>query len=238
MSSSFTTAVDIATARGAVIFPYPLRDESAARYADSVNAKFASPDRTRGFSLSPQSLRTVPPGYRLVLPSPNGAALCFGAVHPILLAACLRNAAAVARAADGLGSTIAVIPTGERWPAGDLRPSLEDLVGAGAVIATLPGSRSPEAALAATAFEHFREGLLQAFRESVSGKELIARGFGLDIDIAAELNVSENVPRLVNGTLVSWGLHGAGTFVDTLGEDASAKAPGVDLPGSASARVS
>jgi len=200
---SFTTAVDIATARGGVVFPYPLKGESAAAYADSVNAKVAFTDRTQGFSLSPASLRSLPAGYRLVLPSPNGAALCFGADHPIVLTGCLRNAKAVAQAALSLGSTVAVIPAGEMWPTGELRPSLEDWVGAGAIVASLPASRSPEARLAAAAFEHFRHSLPQALRDSVSGKELIERGFARDIDLAAELNVSRNVPHPVNRAFVS-----------------------------------
>jgi 2-phosphosulfolactate phosphatase len=156
--------------------------------------------------LSPASLRNLPPEYRLVLPSPNGAALSFSVDHPTVLAACLRNATAVAQTAASLGSTVAVIPAGEMWPTGELRPSLEDWVGAGAVIATLSGSHSPEAMLAAAAFGHFREDLPQLLRESGSGKELIERGFGLDIEIAAELNVSTNVPRLVNRAFVSMGL--------------------------------
>lgn len=199
---SFTTAVNIATARGGVVFPYPYRDASAAAFADSVDAKLASAERTGGFSLSPRSLLTLPAGYRLVLPSPNGAALCATAEHPVLLAACLRNAAAVARTAASLGSTVAVIPAGELWPDGHLRPSFEDLVGAGAVIHALTGSRSAEAELAAAAFAHFRERLPQALRQSGSGKELIARGCGTDVDLAAELNVSENVPRLVERAFV------------------------------------
>jgi 2-phosphosulfolactate phosphatase len=200
---SFTTSIDIATARGGTIFPYPLKGESAADYADSVNAKLASADRARGFSLSPASLRSLPAGYRLVLPSPNGAALSFAVDHPIVLAGSLRNATAVAHTAAGLGSTVAVIPAGEIWPTGELRPSLEDWVGAGAVISTLSGIRSPEAALAAAAFDRFSGGLLHALRESVSGKELIERGFGLDVDAAAELNVSKNVPRLINRAFVT-----------------------------------
>jgi 2-phosphosulfolactate phosphatase len=135
---SFTTAVDVATGRGGAIFPYPVKGESAAEYAASMDAKLASTDRGSGFSLSPASLRNLPAGYRLVLPSLNGAALSYGANHPIVLAACLRNAAAVARAAAALGSTVAVIPAGEMWAMGELRPSLEDWVGAGAVIAALP----------------------------------------------------------------------------------------------------
>ncbi len=200
---SFTTAIDIATARGGVIFPYPLKGESAASYAGSLNAHLASADRDSGFSLSPASLRDLPSGYRLVLPSPNGAALSFAVTHPIVLAGCLRNAAAVARTAARLGSTVAVIPAGEMWATGELRPSLEDWIGAGAVIAACTGSQSPEASLAAAGFSYFRENLSQALRESVSGKELIERGFGLDVGLAAELNVSTNVPRLVNRAFVS-----------------------------------
>ena len=200
---SFTTAVEIATGRGGEVFPYPFKDESAAEYTASLNAKLASADRARGFSLSPESLQNLPPGYRLVLPSPNGAALCYGVEHPILFAACLRNASAVAAAAAVAGSTVAVIPAGERWHGGDLRPCLEDWVGAGAVIAALPGRRSPEADLATAAFNHFRERLPQALRNCGSGRELIERGFGRDVDIAAEVNVSANVPRFVNRAFVA-----------------------------------
>jgi 2-phosphosulfolactate phosphatase len=200
---SFTSAIDIATARGGVVFPYPLQDESAASYASSLNAHLASPDRGSGFSLSPASLRNIPAGYRMVLPSPNGAALSFSVDHPIVLAACLRNAAAVARAAARLGSTVALIPAGEMWPTGELRPCLEDWIGAGAVIDACPGTRSPEASLAAAAFRYFRDDLAGTLRASSSGKELIERGFGLDVELAGELNVSTNVPRLVTRAFVS-----------------------------------
>jgi hypothetical protein len=89
------------------------------------------------------------------------------------------------------------------WSTGELRPSLEDWLGAGAVIAACPGSHSPEASLAAAAFSYFREDLSRALRGSGSGKELIERGFGLDVDLAAELNVSTNVPRLVTRAFIT-----------------------------------
>jgi 2-phosphosulfolactate phosphatase len=199
---SFTTALDIATSRGAIVFPYPLKDKSAADYAVTVNANLPSGDRGSGFSLSPASLESLPAGYRLVLPSPNGAALSFAADHPVILAVCLRNAVAAGRMAARLGSTFAVIPAGETWSTGELRPSLEDLIGAGAVIDSLPGSRSPEADLAVAAFERFRDHLPGSLQRSSSGKELIQRGFAADVDLAAELNVNLNVPRLVNRAFV------------------------------------
>ena len=200
---SFTTALEIATARGAAVFPYPLKGRPAEEYAASQGARLASGDRTGGFSLSPASLLTLPAGFRLVLPSPNGAALSYHADHPVVLAACLRNATAVARAVTGLGRTFAVIPAGETWPSGELRPAVEDLIGAGAVIAGLPGTRSPEADMAVACFERFRPDLAAALRVSSSGKELIARGFAQDVELAAEFDVSANVPRLVARAFVS-----------------------------------
>ncbi len=201
---SFSTAVDIATARGAIVFPYPFKDDSAEAYADSVGAgvasnRLASNKRGDGFSLSPDSLRRIPDGYRLVLPSPNGAALCFSAGCRNLLTGCLRNASAVSEAAKRLGSTIAVIPAGETWDDGSLRPCLEDLIGAGSVIAGLPGRRSPEAELAVAAFERFANDLPAVLRSCASGKELIERGFATDVDLAAEHNVSRNAPVLKEG---------------------------------------
>lgn len=201
---SFTTSVEIATARGGVVFPYPLKGESAAIFAASVHAEVASARRGEGFSLSPASLTGLPAGSRLVLPSPNGAALAFSLDHRIVLAACLRNATAVARAAARLGSTIGVIAAGEQWPSGELRPCLEDWIGAGAVIAALPGRRSVEAAAAHTTFDRFRERLLETLCLTGSGKELIGRGFGTDVELAARLDIGTNVPRLVDRAFVAF----------------------------------
>jgi 2-phosphosulfolactate phosphatase len=193
---SFTTALDIAAARGAVVFPYPLKNPAAANYAEALDAQLASAVRSIGYSLSPASLESLPAQYRLVLPSPNGAALAFAAGNGVVLAGCLRNASAVAGMAARLGSTFAVIPAGETWDTGELRPSLEDCIGAGALIASLPGARSPEAELAAASFERFRGDLAGALRKSASGKELLERGFARDLELAAAYDVSEHVPRL------------------------------------------
>jgi 2-phosphosulfolactate phosphatase len=199
---SFTTAVDIATARGGVVFPFPYRGGLAANYAALMDANAAS-ERGSGFSLSPASLRELPAGYRLVLPSPNGAALSFSVEHPIVLAGCLRNATAVGQAASRLGSTVAVIAAGEMGAGGEFRTCIEDWIGAGAVIDACTGRRSTEASIAAGAFGYFRKGLAQTLRDSPSGKELTERGCIVDVDLAAEMNVSSNVPCLVDRAFVS-----------------------------------
>jgi 2-phosphosulfolactate phosphatase len=195
---SFTTAVEVATARGAAVFPFPWMRPAAAYYAASIGA-VAAARRGHGYSLSPPSLCEIPAGCKLVLPSPNGSALAFGVEHDKVLAGCLRNASSVAAAAAKMGKTIAVIPAGELWADGGLRPCFEDWAGAGAIIANLAGRKSPEARMAQAAFEAARAELPRLMRECGSGKEMIGRGYPDDVEMAAELDISVNVPWLVDG---------------------------------------
>ncbi len=193
---SFSTCVEIATNNGAVILPYRWNDESALDYAKQANAELASRKRTSsdGYSLSPSSLINIPAGTRLVLPSPNGASLTLRTGQTPTLAGCLRNCEAIAHFAQSYGYRISVIPAGERWEDGSLRPALEDLVGAGAILRYLSGRLSPEAAVAVAAFEGLKDNLVTALRKCSSGKELIARGFAADIELAAAINTSSCVP--------------------------------------------
>ena len=199
---SFSTAVDIAVGRGAAVMPYPWRDPTAAEFAASHGALLAGKRSAGGYSLSPASLQGLKPGDALVLPSPNGATLSLNA-GPAVWTACLRNCRAVAAAVRRVGSPVAVIPAGEQWPDGELRPCTEDLLGAGAVLAHLSGPFSPEAEMAAAAFEHFRHRLEEALAGCTSGQELAARGFQKDIAIAAEYAVSDVAPVSRGGRFVA-----------------------------------
>lgn len=201
---SFSTCVDVVCARGAAVLPYRWRDETAARYAAEQGAILVGSRSACGYSLSPSSLAAIPPATRLVLPSPNGAALSLqAAAVGTTVAACLRNAVAVARFVGSLGRPVAVIACGERWPDGSLRPAWEDLVGAGAVIAELSGPRSPEAQAACDAFLAARSDLRERLRACSSGRELIERGFAADVDLAAAHSASDCVPLLEDGAFVS-----------------------------------
>ncbi|MFB2769138.1 2-phosphosulfolactate phosphatase [Pelatocladus sp. BLCC-F211] len=51
--------------------------------------------------------------------------------------------------------------------------------------------------IAVSAFHAVNKNLLAYFKKSSSGKELIARGFESDVEIAAALNVSDCVPLFV-----------------------------------------
>jgi 2-phosphosulfolactate phosphatase len=192
----FSTAVDIAVARGASVLPYRWRDASAEAFAETKGALLASSRSAGGYSLSPPSLQSIPQGTALVLPSPNGSAICSAAVAIATYAACLRNCRAVAAHALTRGSRIAVVPAGEQWGNGTLRPAIEDLIGAGAVLAFLPGKPSPEAETAIAVFERFERHLHDALFRSTSGKELVERGFACDVEVAAEYAVSAAVPMM------------------------------------------
>jgi 2-phosphosulfolactate phosphatase len=198
---SFTTAVDIAVANGAAVYPYRGPATDLPAFATSVNALVAHHTREPqpGYSLSPASLQTIPPGTRLVLPSPNGSTLSLATGGAHTLAGCLRNARAVAARARELGQRITIIAAGERWPGGLLRPALEDLLGAGAILTHLPGRPSPEAEVAAAAFRHARPNLLNLILHCGSGKELVGRGFAADVHLASQLDASSAAPLLVAG---------------------------------------
>lgn len=205
---SFSTSVDVATARGASIYPHPFENTSdglarAEQAAVAVGAVLARPRKAAGgqYSLSPVSLANVAPASRIMLPSPNGSRLTLACGATPVFAGCLRNATAVAESARAFaaGRDIAVIPAGERWPDDSLRPAIEDWLGAGAIIAGLGLPCSPEAELVRLAFEAARAGVADLVRDSISGRELIDAGYEGDVEMAVDLDVSDGAPLLVDG---------------------------------------
>lgn len=201
---SFTTAVSVAVNRGGVVFPYRWKDDSRLAFAQEVGAVLAGPRGTGTYSLSPLSLRSVKSGERIVLPSPNGSTISLATGNTPTYAGCLRNARAVAVAAMRHGPRIGVIPCGERWSDdATLRPALEDLIGAGAVIAELKGTRSPEATAAVWAFEGAAASLRETIGACASGKELIERGHPQDVEIACDLGADAKAPWLVGGAYMA-----------------------------------
>lgn len=208
---SFTTAVTVAVERGARVWPH-VGGESAGVLAREIGAVLAGNRGSHeGLTLSPSSLLQIEQDARLVLPSPNGSAIAFAAVNDgvtaigggvTVLAGCLRNATAVGRHVRDF-ARIGVVPAGERWGDGSLRPAYEDLVGAGAVIERIvahdPATRlSPDAEAAALAFRSLRP-----LEQCPSGRELVERGFADDVRIASELDVCDVVPRLTEGRFLA-----------------------------------
>jgi 2-phosphosulfolactate phosphatase len=209
---SFTTSVDVAVTRGTAVFPFRWRDERAAAFARSLGAELAvgrsAAAPATPWSLSPRALRDAPFTRRLVLPSPNGSSIAAAAAGLPVVAGSLRNARAVGRwlRISGYGTPerpVLVVASGEKWPDGSLRPALEDLLGAGAVIAALDSeSLSPEAFACAAAYTDVGD-VAAAVRACASGQELITSGYAADVEIAVATDASETVPLLRDGAFRS-----------------------------------
>ncbi|MGC4894474.1 2-phosphosulfolactate phosphatase [Micromonospora sp. DT31] len=208
---SFTTTVEVAVSRGMRVHPFPW-GEQADEYARRIGAVAAVGRRQmtpeRPWSLSPAALRTAPVVADLVLPSPNGSAISAAAstTGVPVVAACLRNAAAVGRwlRAQGYGTNdapVGVVAAGERWPDGSLRPCVEDQLGAARVLDVLaeaPGGLSVEAAMVLAGLASTPD-VAAAVRGCVSGRELAEGGFAEDVAVATEVDVSAVVPVLRQG---------------------------------------
>jgi len=201
---SFSTALTVAVERGAKVWPHT-GGESAGQLARDIDAVLAGNRSSHeGVTLSPASLRDLADDARLVLPSPNGSSIAFAAVNGALpvVAGCLRNAHAVARHLRDV-ERIGIVPAGERWGDGSLRPAYEDLVGAGAVVERLtaeePGVElTPDAEAAAAAFRWLRP-----LAQCPSGIELIDKGYADDVTIAEQVDASDVVPVMVEGRFVA-----------------------------------
>jgi 2-phosphosulfolactate phosphatase len=193
---SFSTSVSVAVERGASVLPYRFDYPSAKTQAERDGLTLAvhrnDVSERHPYSLSPASLQRLPRGTKLLLPSPNGATCCFRALEcgaKNVLVGSLRNARATARAAERMGKRIAVIAAGERWPDGSLRPALEDLLGAGAILSYLRSDdKSPEAQSSLAAFANADGRLTEMLLSCTSGKELVDRGDARDAEIAAQLS--------------------------------------------------
>ena len=207
---SFTTTLSVALDAGIAVLPFRVRGDRAAAYAAEADATLAvgrSVARGDQISLSSSTIRdrTEHPA-RLVLPSPNGSTISYelAGSATTVVGASVRNARAVASwmsATYPQDTTIAVIAAGEQWPDASLRPAIEDLWGAGAVLSAMAGSGwlpmfSPEAEAASTAWNSVELDFAARLEHCASGRELIDGGYPRDVAVAAEMNTSAVVPVL------------------------------------------
>jgi 2-phosphosulfolactate phosphatase len=212
---SFTTTVGVAVERGIDVLPFRWRDSRAREHAASRDALLAvgrleAREQAGQVSLSPAAMAGVRDVERIVLPSPNGSTITWAlaGTGARVVAGSLRNAAAVADHLAPLlrdGATCVVVPAGERWPDDTLRPCVEDLWGAGAILAALAargvGGLSPEARAATHAWAGVR--LPADLHDCAGGRELAAAGFADDVSIAAAVDASDVVPGLEGEAFVA-----------------------------------
>ncbi|WP_421379432.1 2-phosphosulfolactate phosphatase [Bacillus salacetis] len=226
---SFSSAVVSALHHGALIYPYP-PDLDGIEYARLVEAEYilgrAEAARKGKPTLSPVSFNEGQGGKKYVLASLNGAYCTWIASGvPALLAGSLLNASAAAAAANKIrkkvNCSITIVPCGEQWSDvkghdDTLRPSVEDYLGAGAILSCLKGSKSPEALVCENAFNSSRSKISDLIWECGSGRELRERGFGNDVKHCSRLNALQVVPSLLGDHFVPFSeemLQPGGKFV-------------------------
>lgn len=210
---SFSTTLTVALERGItplVMSPEEIEARGGYEATEAwLGAKVISKTRRvtdGGCSLSPASVLRAVGLDHVVFTSLNGAravASSAGATATVVLS--LRNRAACARVVARLrketGRRVTVVPCGEHWSSTSdrdgFRPSLEDWWAAGALATRLAEhglSLSPEADVAAEAVASTAPRHRGLIHECVSGRELVAKGFAEDVEISAELDVSDAVP--------------------------------------------
>ncbi|MDZ5471474.1 2-phosphosulfolactate phosphatase [Bacillus sp. 31A1R] len=212
---SFSSTVVSALSQGAIIYPYP-PNLDGKEYADQLGAEYilgrAEAAKMGKATLSPVSFTEEHANKKYVLTSLNGAFCTWLASRvPALLIGSLLNASSVAAVANKLrqetNKPITVIACGEQWMNGlededTLRPSVEDYIGAGAILSYLRGSKSPEAEVCIGAFLQSKDRLRDLIFECGSGRELRGKGFEHDVIHCSQLNVYQTVPMLDKGHFV------------------------------------
>jgi 2-phosphosulfolactate phosphatase len=201
-----TTTIAQAVAQGAAVEPVPSIAEAKRRRTKGVLiAGERGGKKLAGFDLgnSPVDISKATLGKRLVLTTTNGTgAVARSRQAKSIWAGALVNAGAIARALRGEAS-IVLLCAGRTTGL-----ALEDLIGAGAIIAALPAGSFEESALsdgARIALELFRRerDTLHAFIASCeSGRNLVKMGSADDVVFCAQLDTIDVAPRLVRGRFV------------------------------------
>lgn len=209
---SFSTTLTMAAERGISAYVYSGAElaeqggpaQVAARLGATcaVSKRDAAPGQ---ISLSPASIPGADPAISTALFSSLNGALALSNVDSAdhVAIGCLRNRSAVAGLVEGwlTGGTVrrvTIVACGEHWssvaPVQGLRPCLEDLLGAGAMVELLARaglSLSVEARAAASVFRDFD---LADFPELIGARELVAAGFADDVTLAGQVDSSTRVP--------------------------------------------
>jgi phosphosulfolactate phosphohydrolase-like enzyme len=115
--------------------------------------------------------------------------------QPVLLG-CLRNAEAVATTAQKLGSRITVIALGDEIGMLGFRPNFEDLMGAGAVISYLSGTKSTQAESAEDSFKYNLPDMNNMLSRCAGGKLMLSHSSDDELKFVAELNAARVSPSL------------------------------------------
>ena len=199
-----TTAITALLAAGAeAVYPcagHPEARALAATLPGSVLCGETNGLTVNGFDYgnSPTEFQDIDVrGWTVVQSTSNGTrALALTASAEVTYVGCLRNRAAVARAALDAPRGIAIVCSGEREATA---PSVEDSFTAGAVVEALLAADArwtplPGALLARRLFRSFRRSPRAAFADSPHAAHLRRLGFQSDLRFASAMDVESVVP--------------------------------------------
>ena len=207
-----TSSIITALTHGAKsVRPVKTVKEARQIYKDNPNYILAGERKglkPKGFTLgnSPRGFtQDLVEGKNIIITTTSGTLALSNAMGSrwVLIGAML-NAKYVAEAAFTLSEKedrgISLVLSGSRG-----RFSLEDFLGAGAIIDGLPKARMEcaDAAYAAfLAFSNAKDSLTTTLQESVHGKNLQHLGFGKDVVFCSQLNRFQIVPHLKDNAIV------------------------------------
>ena len=208
-----TTTMTIALHHGCVGV-IPVRTLSEARVVarrlggGALLAGERGADRAVGFELgnSPAEYgRERVKGKKVVLTTTNGTRTFQAVTGARAIVACsFLNAAATARWLTGTGLDILIVCAGQHD-----HFCLEDAVGSGMLIDRLLSSPdrtfdlSDAARAAHQLFATYRDDLLGMLRGCEWGRNIIQKGFGADLEICAQADLTDIVPVMQKGCLVA-----------------------------------
>jgi 2-phosphosulfolactate phosphatase len=142
-------------------------------------------------------------GKRVILTTTNGTK----AFHSVscgkeVMAGSFFNIGAIARRCLDLGNDLLIFPSGDEG-----RFSLEDAVCGGMLIDRILTKTQRRVVLtdasqsALILYHRFKENLVEAFRLSTHGMDLIERGFREDLDYCAQVDITDMVPVFRKGVI-------------------------------------
>lgn len=208
---SFSSAITNAVHNGVIIYPFP-RTGDINEYGKLAEAEVCILERTRARelglpSLSATSFNESHKGKKYIVSSINGAT-CVKAANEsnLVFVGCLLNISAVVNVVNQIQKdknlNITVIASGERWNSAndepkELRPSIEDYLGVGAILELLNGTKSPEAKVCISAYKNSKTELNDLIADSSSGRELKAMEFPEDVEFCSQIDIYKEVPVIV-----------------------------------------
>lgn len=206
---SFSTTITGAVHHGAIVYPFP-KVGDIKKFGELVDAEVClgrvEAQVAGAPSLSATSFNESHKGKRFVLSSRNGATCVKASKQDTnILIGSFLNVSSVANVVNKIQKetnlNVTVIACGERWrntndESRELRPSIEDYLGAGAILEKLNGTKSPEAKVCIGAFQNAKSNLSELINDSSSGRELIDMGYPEDVNFSCQVDLFKDVPIL------------------------------------------